>query len=162
MSAGPVSLPPEQQVLKGATRALVRAFGGQEAAAVHLGRAQSRLSDWSSVNQPAFAPIDVVMALEGVTAGTPGWPHVTRAMAAATGHVLVRLPEAMPAEADVFGWVANLAKEAGEVQAELGRALADNRKVDAAEVPAIRAQIADLQALLAAMEAGLTDIERAG
>ena len=153
---------PDQQVLKGAARALVRAFGGQEAAAALVGRVQSAVSDWCSVNRPAFMPIDAVMALESVTQGVAGWPHVTRALAQASGHVLVRMPEAAPLDADVFGWLAHLSKEVGEVQAELGRALADDRAVTAREVPAIRAQVHELQTLLASMDAGLAEIERAG
>ena len=157
-----VALSPDQQVLKGAARALVRAFGGQDAAAAQVGRVQSAVSDWCSVNRPAFMPVDAVAALEAVTQGAPGWPHVTRALAQASGHALIRLPEAAPLDADVFGWLAHLSKEAGEVQAEMGKALADDRQVTAREVPAIRTQIQELQTLLAGMDAGLAEIERAG
>lgn len=162
MSALPVDLLPEAQVLKRATAQLVRAYGGQEAAAMLVGRAQSRLSDWGSVNRPDFMPIDAVAALEAVTHGVAGHPHVTRALAMASGHALIKLPDAVPGEADVFGWLANLSKEAGEVMGELGTALADDRRVDRGEAARIRTQLHELQTLLAGMDAGLAEIERAG
>ncbi len=159
---GNAAMTPEHQVIKAAGKALVRAFGGQDAAAMHVHRSQGRVSDWCSPNKPDFMPVDAVMTLEAVTHGVAGHPHVTRALAAASGHALVRLPDAPPADVDVFGWLANLAKEAGEVQAELGRALADDRHVSAGEARLVRVQVAELLSLLVGMDAGLAEIERAG
>jgi len=108
-------LAPEYQGLKRASAALVRAAGGQEAAAAEVGKARSRLSDYGSVNTADFMPIDVVLGLEAVTHGLPGYPLVTACLARASGHVLVALPDVgRIAGGDLTRAIAAHAEEAGQ------------------------------------------------
>lgn len=86
-----ITLPIELQELKTASRALVRAYGGQEAVAVRLGTRQQRISDCTSRNTDAFLRLDEVAALEAETVGTVGHPHVTHVLARALDMELVAL-----------------------------------------------------------------------
>jgi len=66
-------LTPEKQGAKLATRALVRAVGGQEACPgfARYTRHQS-YSEFASIEQvDKFMPLDVIIDLEAVTHGTP-------------------------------------------------------------------------------------------
>jgi hypothetical protein len=139
MSAG-VALPPAKQALKRASANLVKAVGGVEAAAEFCRVGKSQLANAGSINEPSsFLPLDVVIDLEAITQGTPGWPQVSRFLAARTGHVLVRLPEQVSADALIDGpALAKLAKECGEALGALGRAVANGGSVDASEGRAMR------------------------
>src|SRR3546814_16055661 len=61
--------------------------------AEETGHRQQRISDFGLPNVAEFAPLDFVALLEERTAGTAGWPHVTRWLARRTAHALVRLPQ---------------------------------------------------------------------
>ena len=151
-------LAPDAQTLKAASAALTRAYGGQEAAALAVGRAQSRLSDWGNVNTADFMPVDVVAQLEAATQGLPGAPHVTALLAQRTGHVLVRLPDAPPVGTDLLAFMAAHAKESGEIQGSICAALADGR-VDATEARRVRKEIRDQLVLLVGIDAVMAAIE---
>jgi hypothetical protein len=71
--------------LKLATRDAVKAAGGQEFVGAETGRAQSRISDYCSPNAREFMPLDVAAKVEALSHGTPGHPHITRALARAAG-----------------------------------------------------------------------------
>jgi len=114
-------LSPILQGLRGAARALVRAVGGQEAAAATSTRVKRHqtFSDFVNPNGTAWMPIDAVVELEAVTRDTPSWPQVTRYLAQQTGHVLVRLPDITTADlGDVREAIARHAKESGEATAK--------------------------------------------
>lgn len=122
-----VRLPAEQQDLKAASKALVRAYGGQEAASELLGRAQSRYSDTGSPNTEVFLTICEVAALEDRTAGAAGHPIVTRELARRQGYELVARPRALPAAEDLIACVGDLMREGADVMSAIGDALKDKR-----------------------------------
>lgn len=164
MTARDVTLPPQLQALKGASAALVRAFGGQEAAAAELGRAQSRLSDWGNPNTPDFMPVDVVLRLEAATHGTPGHPHVSGWLARASGHAVTRLPEAGAARADGAALLRALGEHAASAHAAseaVLAAVADGR-VCAKDRAACDAEIAALISAAVALGAAVADAADAG
>lgn len=119
--------PPALQAGKAATRALIRAVGGQEEAAPLTGRSQPRLSAYCGPNTDAFIPVDAVLALEAVTHGHAGHPHVTRWLAREAGFALLRLPQFTPAGGGaIHRAVSGVSKEAGELVGLVCDALADD------------------------------------
>ena len=156
------SLTPEQLRLKSDSRALLRRFGGQDAAALRLGTRQQHLSDCVSPNVERFLTIAQVAVLEDETHGCAGHPIVTRGLAERQGFTLVRLPDAVPSGCDLLGLVAQQAKEGGEIASEICAALANDGAVDAGEAARVRAQVQDLIRVAVAMDAELALIEREG
>jgi hypothetical protein len=125
--------PPALQAGKAATKALIRAAGGQEEAAPLTGRSQPRLSSYCGPNTDAFIPVDAVAALEAVTHGHPGHPHVTRWLAREAGYALLPLSRfRSAATGELHRAVGRVAKEANDVVATTCEALADG-KLDKAE-----------------------------
>lgn len=157
-----VTLPPRAQSLKNATKALIRAYGGQEAAEAETGKSQTQISRYGSVDSDAFAPIDFVASLEAATHGQPGHPHITRWLARNAGGVFVTLPKAASAEADWHQAMAAVAKESSEVIQRVCAALPDG--VTAAEIRElrIREEIAEAQEKLALLDAMAARVEAAG
>jgi hypothetical protein len=130
---------PDKQGLKKATRALVRAVGGQEACVGfgRMGRHQT-YSDYGNPDRPEhFMPIDVVEDLEAVTRGTAGWPQVTRYLASRQGCALVVLPEAVPGDGAFIEALGKLTKEYSDLSGGLCAALADGA-VDRADVDKLK------------------------
>lgn len=111
-----------QQDLKAGSKALVRAYGGQVAAAALLERAQSRYSDAGSANTATFLTIDEVAELEDRTVGMAGHPLVTTVLARRQGFVLAPEPEALPTGADLVPCIERLTKEFGEAASAACRA----------------------------------------
>ncbi len=64
-------LTPEQRETKEACRALVQAYGGQQAAAKRLDTCQKRISDCCSPSSDAFLRDDEIAILEAETVGCP-------------------------------------------------------------------------------------------
>jgi hypothetical protein len=135
-------LPREAQELKRASKQLVRAAGGGEEAAATLAAVgdhrervrQQRMSDCGLTNTPDFLRIDEVGDLEDVTAGTAGWPQVTRVLARRQGFVLVRIAHT---RADAVTWhraIGELSKETGETVQRICAALGDDEHVTREEV----------------------------
>jgi uncharacterized protein YodC (DUF2158 family) len=119
-------LSPEELEIKIATRAASKAAGGQEYLSASLGTVQSRWSEWGSSHTRAFLPAHLVAEVEDRSAGAPGWPHITRALARRQGFELFRLPSP-EALRTVWGQhLAGVAKEGGEIMARLALALVDN------------------------------------
>lgn len=106
-----VILPPDRQELKVAFAQLRRAFGGQAEAGEATGYRQQEISDWERPNVAQFPRLDAVLALEAMTVGTPGHPHVTRLAARRLGFSLV--PVAPGGRADCLK--TGLARIAGEL-----------------------------------------------
>jgi hypothetical protein len=119
--------------LKAAMRDLVAACGGQEGAAASCGRGQQRISTYGQRNSDVFAPIDVIAALEAVARAEPGYPHVTRALAAEAGFALIALPDPYRPATKWSRFVAELAREAGETISGIAGDLADDNDVSPAE-----------------------------
>lgn len=147
----------EYQALKTAFRALAKACGGLEAAAMETRVGDTQLQRYQSPHEPeAFAPVDVIADLEREA----GRPVVTRALARLAGHVLFPLPPA----AGSGPWVVRLAavaQEAGEALAGLGQALADDGEItgDEARRLGLRRLCADAIEALAEVDHALAQVE---
>jgi hypothetical protein len=142
----------DKQALKVAAKTLVRAAGGQEAAAEASTRVkrQQAFSDYGLPNTPDFMPIDVVADLEAVAHGTAGYPQVTRLLAARAGFALVALPSLdVAAVGDLHAAIGRYAKEQGEATGRACMALADG-KFCAADAHAVIPELDD------AIEAAVT------
>jgi hypothetical protein len=152
-----LALPPEDQQIKKASADLVRAYGGQLAAAEMLGTRQQRLSDCGHRNTADYLRVDEVARLEDVTHGTPGHPHVTRALARRQGYGLFRVANAAPCGTDLLKLLADQARENGDIASAVLAAIADHR-IEPHEAEAIITQIHEQQAVGAAMIASLEAI----
>lgn len=119
-------LSPVKQGLKRATRALVAAVGGTDAAAGFCRARQQKFSSATRIENPDdWLAIDTILDLEAVTVGAPGAPHVARYLAAAAGFALVPLPCADRREATWLEHIGAISREAGEVVAKLALAASD-------------------------------------
>lgn len=115
-----IQLPPRRKLLKRDCRALVEACGGVEAAALACRAGKSQLSDYGNSNVAAFMPIDVVEDLEAIAE-----PIVTRGIVERGGYEIDRQAEALPTDVDWCAAIADAAKEYGDAQEKLLRALPD-------------------------------------
>jgi hypothetical protein len=117
MSLLAAPLPPRAQALKRASRALVDAAGGCEAAADLCRLGKSQLAAAGSVTEPdRWLPLDVVAQLMAVTHGHAGQMAVVQHLAAAAGHALVPVAGAA---LDPLAAIGRLSKEAADVVAQL-------------------------------------------
>ncbi len=156
------ALSPRAQSLKNATKALIRAYGGQEAAEAETGKSQTQLSRYGSVDCDTFAPIDLVAALEASTHGQPGHPHVTRWLARNAGGAFVVLPKAAPTGGDWHEAMAAVAKESSEVIQKVCAALVDGVSGEDVRRLKIREEIAEAQEKLALLDAMAARVEAEG
>jgi len=152
-------LPPDRQLLKTATRALVRAFGNTEAAGVAVGRRQQAISDMQSSTVDAFMPIGDVATLEDNTTGLPGHPHVTRALAQRQGFDLVKRPTALPSDGDLLILMAQLSGQYGEITRSACEALADGvvLPVEASTVAALVQRHVEISVQMIAVLAAIAE-----
>jgi hypothetical protein len=155
MSDRSLILPPDLQAGKAATKALIRAYGGQEAAAAERGKSQSRFCAYGLPNTDDFMPIDDVHALEARTHGAPGHPHVTRWLAREAGYELVPRPCAAQPETVWSAFVARLSREAGELMAGVCEDLATENDVSPAEAKRRLPDAADLVRVAVELEHAL-------
>jgi hypothetical protein len=120
-----VTNPPVLQRGKAAYRASVAACGGQDGVAITTGKSQQRISLYGHPNSDVFPPLDVILAQEAVSHGTPGHPHVTRFFAREAGYELFKMPE--PGEGPIrWGAIcATLTKEHSDVVTHVCGALDD-------------------------------------
>lgn len=147
--------PPHLQAGKWASKALMRAAGGQEACEEYSGKSQGRLSSYGGPNTDAFMPIDVVASLEAVTHGHPGHPHVTRWLAREAGYGLAPLPRPDLAGTKWGRLIARLGKEAGELIEGICTDLDDDNDVAPDEARRRIADAADLVRVAVEIEAAL-------
>jgi hypothetical protein len=139
---------------------VVRAVGGQQAAAT-IARINhhSAYGRYGRPQDPEHMPIDVAVDLDAQAGDAP----VLHAMAQALGYVVFPKPRA---DADPT-WIAHmgrLAQEAGEAVAGIAEALADDGKIDPAEVRALdlRGRVASAMEALGQVDAALAQIEADG
>lgn len=150
---------PEKLNLKRATGEMLKGVGGLEAAAGFCRVGKSALGDNQSVNKPeSFVALDVIADLEPLARDRDGWPHVTRALAATMGFVLVKLPDAPASNADMLTLVGRHAKESADVSQSVCMALSDG-SVSRREAGNIRTEIRHQMEVLAAMDAAMALIE---
>lgn len=133
-----VTLIPEQQEIKEACRALVKAYGGQEAAAKRLGTRQQRISDCCSTSTDAFLRIDEIAILEAETVGYPGHPHVTSVLARQRSRELVPTPNIAATGRDLLVLFAKQSKGNSKLAEKILDAHEDDH-VDAGEAAQIEA-----------------------
>ncbi|WP_310498288.1 hypothetical protein [Sandarakinorhabdus sp.] len=111
---------PRDQAMKRATRALIEAVGGIEAAAVLCRVGKTKLAEYASVNHPeAWMPADVVRDLMAVTRGCAGRHALLAMLAADAGAALVMLPDHALAPTDLIEVIPALAKESADVVSRL-------------------------------------------
>lgn len=133
-----ITLPPEQQEIKEACRALVKAYGGQDAAAKRLGTRQQRISDCCSTSTDAFLRIDEIAILEAETVGYPGHPHVTAVLARQRSRELVPTPNIAATGRDLLVLFAKQSKGNSKLAEKILDAHEDDH-VDADEAAQIEA-----------------------
>lgn len=131
-------------LLKLAVRDTIKACEGIDKAGRAAGRSQSTAGLWNNLSGRDMPPVDCAVAIDSLAIANGAAPHITAAMAAELGQVLVALPAA-PMTADCWNrTLADLANEHGDLLAGLLRDLAD-RKIAPHEAAARRR---DAQALL--------------
>lgn len=139
--------------LKGATRLLIHDLGGLEAAHTLTGISVSQLGRYQNVGADDFITVQIAAALESQSGVRP---HVTLAMAALGGHILVPRPE----NSGSGKWAAHLAatvKEAGDVLSEFGKAIANDGDVSPDEAEHL---IVEVDQALSALMAFRRELER--
>jgi hypothetical protein len=114
-------LSPSDLALKLACREAVKAAGGQDFVAGETGRTQSRISDYCSPNTRDFMPADLIAKVEALGAGSPGHPHITRALVRAQGLAVID-PDQTPV-VSVVGALGDVASESGDVIRLLAKAI---------------------------------------
>lgn len=154
-----ITLPADQQEIKGATRALLRAFGGQDAAAMRLGTRQQRLSDCCSPNTDAFMRIDEVAALESETVGHPGHPFILSTIARQIGFELVRMPTSTASGSDMLQLFAHQSRETSDLATAICEAHADGH-ISVEDAIRIEAELDDVIANALAMRAEIRLIRK--
>jgi hypothetical protein len=154
-----IVLPADQQELKGACRALVRAFGGQDAAASRLGTRQQRISDCIHQNTDSFLGVQEVAALEHETVGMPGHPHVLATRARQLGYELVKIPTITATGKDLLKLFAQQSKENSDLAQAIVDAHADG-ETTGAEAERIERELDDIIANAVAMRAEARLIRR--
>ena len=156
-------LSPSELALKLACREAVKAAGGQDFVAHETGRCQSRISDWCSPNTAEFMGVDVVARIEALSAGAPGHPHVTRALARAQGGGFWSVPVGgVVIDAPRLGQLlATVAGESSDVIGRLARAPLDATiaGLAASERTAIADECFELVEMVAALERQLRDFD---
>lgn len=146
-----VRLDPDLIDLKIATDKLVSANGGPAKAGIAIGIDQRRVSERASRDTDVFMNIKDVAQLEDRTSSMAGHPHVTRALAARQGFLLVKVPQALDGGGAFSASVMTLTVELGDVANGICRALANDGEIDPREAVSILEQIDELDAASAAL-----------
>ena len=150
----------DKQALKAATRRLVAAVGGQEAAVsfTRFVRHQA-LSDFGNPageHAARFIPADAIADLEALTHGTPGHPVVTRTLARLQGFDLVPLPKPRSGPTDFAEHLQAIIRETADVTVSLSCRLRDTP--NAADVAELRREITEAQQALVELDAALAQL----
>lgn len=144
---------PERLALKRAFAETIKGVGGLDDAAGFCRVGKTALGDAQNINCPDRWPtLDVIADLEPLAREREGWPHVTRALCRELGGTFVMLPSAPADRGDFLRSAGALGREAGDVTQGICEALADDGQIDAREAHGVRTQIAEAQALLAALD----------
>jgi len=125
-----LSVQEQQQARK--ARELIEAVGGLDAAAEITGMSISHLGRYQSPNERDSMSIRIMEQLEAVTHGELSHPIVTRYLARRAGYSLVRRPDVPAGRGAILELLAEQAKNQGQSDPEMFRALADGQ-VDAEE-----------------------------
>ena len=120
-----MTVAPREQQQADVVRQLIEAAGGLEAAAEITGMGTSQLARYQSPHEQASMPLRIIAALEAVTHGQVGHPHVTRFLARRNGYALIRRPAAVAQGQDLMRLLADHARTKSECEGEILEALAD-------------------------------------
>lgn len=134
---------PATLALKVASKALVAAAGGGDAAGATVGARQQRMSDCGNANTADFLRLDEIAALEDVSLGSPNAMAVTRALARRQNAVVVMLPTSLPSGADLLTLMARKAQASGDLTAGICAAYSDGN-VDPREARGIAVDLDEL------------------
>ncbi|MAQ30902.1 MAG: hypothetical protein CL950_13240 [Erythrobacter sp.] len=127
--------------LKIATADLVDELHGYEAAASYIDRSKSVVHRWASdQDREKFLPLRFVPELER----RAGRPFITIALAKMAGGVFIRLPEDFGDASGLPMQVVALVKEVGDVADALREGLADDDRLDHAELAKIERELDEL------------------
>lgn len=132
-------------LLKLAVRDTIKACDGIDKAGQVARRSQSTAGLWNNLSGRDMPPVDCAVAMDALAIANGGAPHITAAMAAELGRVLVDLPDAATTTACWNALMADLSSEGADLLGGLLRDLSD-RKIKPHEAQARRA---DTRALLA-------------
>lgn len=133
MIDGGLELTATDIALKDATAAAV-AVDKQVYVARIMERAQSVVNDWGNSEKAGFIPLRLVPHLERLGQGKLGWPHITRALAHMQGFELFPLPEVETSAGDWMTQIGAVSTEASEIVTKICASLADDQRVDAADI----------------------------
>jgi hypothetical protein len=111
------------QAAKAAFKQLVRAFGGQEAAAIETGVRQQKISDMGLPNVAEYPTLDLIDILEARTEGTADWPMVTRWLARRRGFALVRTISDAAEPESLRDGILTITRKLGDTADEVAEAL---------------------------------------
>lgn len=152
--------------LKDASRRLIGACGGGDGAGETLGRRQQHMSDCGNRFTDRFLRVDEAARLEDVSAGHPGWPHVTRAMAKRQGFVLAPIDAGATDPDGLLMSLSELTAELGDVAQALTGALRPcspgGRDCNAQEAQVALGQLDDVDRAAARLRAKLRAIIEGG
>jgi len=149
----------EEQTQSRAAQKLVEAAGGTLSAHMVSGKSEGQLSKYGRPNYTESMPLSAIEALEAVTHGKHGHPHVTRYLANKAGYALVKLPEVTATGSDLLKLLAVQSKEGGDIANEICTSIADG-EIDGQEAANIRKELWELIRNAVAMDAELELIER--
>ncbi len=138
-------------------RAVIRAIdmnGGIDGAAATAERKRSVAGDWHNRNHAALPPLDCVFALDEVAVIEGQHPPILTALAAALGHVVVRLPHGGQADDALTHALIEASAEFGDVAHEVREATRDG-EVSPRERERIISAIDEAITALVAMRQGL-------
>lgn len=153
-------VPVEEQRQAAAAKALVRAYGGIEAAADLCGKSSSQIHRYTSPTAPDSMPLRDIALLESHTHGSSGHPQVTQLLCSNAQGMFVHLPDVTDG-ADVMRSMAAMAKEFGETAAVVAEAAADG-KIDLKEAQRIRQELIEQRRASARLLAAVEQIIEAG
>jgi hypothetical protein len=140
IATGPETV--RRRLLKVAAAELVHQVGGIEAAAATLERGKSGVGRWVNRSEPDHSiPVHELARLEQIA----DRPVLTEALCRLAGGIFVPHINAGADEGSAE-WIAmTLAKELGDVSGAIATALADDRRIDAAEARGVLIQLEDLE-----------------
>lgn len=148
-------------LLKLAVRRTIDACRGIEKAAVAAGRQQSTAGLWNNLDKRDMPPVDCAVAMDALAIANGEDAHITAAMAADLGRVLIDLPDAETTAACWNRLLADLATEGADLLGGLLRDLSD-QKIKPHEAQARRADARALIAVIVEADQRLRAIAEGG
>lgn len=129
------------KALKEASGELVKSVGGLEAAADYRDKGKSTFGRYTLASDDEhFMPLRDAVELERIAPE----PVITKMMCKLAGGVFLPLPDATPDCSEISLRVLELAKELGDVSAQVRIALANDGQVDAVEAASIERELEQL------------------